>query len=104
MSTAADLDFDRLLDGQVALITGAASGQGRAAARCSSARHGARVVVADVNDEGSRETVRLLEERRRRDRGARRRVAAAPTSARWSPRRWSGSAASTSSTTTRRCR
>ena len=33
MSTASDLDFGRLLDGQVALITGAASGQGRAAAR-----------------------------------------------------------------------
>jgi NAD(P)-dependent dehydrogenase (short-subunit alcohol dehydrogenase family) len=61
-TTAADLDFSRLLDGKVALITGAASGQGRAAATLFGA-HGAKVVVADVNDEGSAETVRLLEER-----------------------------------------
>ena len=59
--TAADLDFHRLLDGKVALITGAASGQGRAAARLFGAQ-GAKVVVADVNDEGSAETVRMLEE------------------------------------------
>ncbi len=62
MSTAADLDFDRLLADRVALITGAASGQGRAAALLFGA-HGAKVVVADVNDDGSAETVRLLEER-----------------------------------------
>lgn len=49
------------LAGRVALITGAASGQGRAAAVLF-AGHGARVVVADVNDEGARETVRLVEE------------------------------------------
>jgi len=60
-TTAANLDFRRLLDGKVALITGAASGQGRAAARLFGA-HGAKVVVADVNAEGSAETVRLLEE------------------------------------------
>jgi NAD(P)-dependent dehydrogenase (short-subunit alcohol dehydrogenase family) len=60
-TTAANLDFRRLLDGKVALITGAASGQGRAAALLFGA-HGAKVVVADVNDEGSAETVRLLEE------------------------------------------
>jgi NAD(P)-dependent dehydrogenase (short-subunit alcohol dehydrogenase family) len=60
-TTAADLDFRRLLDGKVALITGAASGQGRAAARLFGA-HGAKIVVADVNDEGSADTVRLLEE------------------------------------------
>jgi NAD(P)-dependent dehydrogenase (short-subunit alcohol dehydrogenase family) len=60
-TTAANLDFRRLLDDQVALITGAASGQGRAAALLFGA-HGAKVVVADVNDEGSAETVRLLEE------------------------------------------
>jgi 3-oxoacyl-[acyl-carrier protein] reductase len=62
MSTAADLDFDRLLADRVALITGAASGQGRAAALLFGA-HGAKVVVADVNDDGSAETVRLIEER-----------------------------------------
>jgi NAD(P)-dependent dehydrogenase (short-subunit alcohol dehydrogenase family) len=61
MATAANLDFRRLLDGQVALITGAASGQGRAAALLFGA-HGAKVVVADINDVGAAETVRLLEE------------------------------------------
>jgi NAD(P)-dependent dehydrogenase (short-subunit alcohol dehydrogenase family) len=54
-------DFDRLLDGRVALITGSGSGQGRAAALVM-ARHGARIVVVDFNEEGARETVRLLEE------------------------------------------
>jgi NAD(P)-dependent dehydrogenase (short-subunit alcohol dehydrogenase family) len=62
MTTAANLDFGSLLDGKVALITGAASGQGRAAAQLFGA-HGAKVVVADINDDGSAETVRLLEER-----------------------------------------
>ena len=61
MTTAAGLDFSALLPEKVALITGAASGQGRAAAALFGA-HGARVVVADVNDEGSSETVRMLEE------------------------------------------
>ena len=48
------------LDGRVALITGAASGQGRAAARLF-ADHGARTVVADINDGGAKETVQLIE-------------------------------------------
>lgn len=48
------------LDGKVALITGAASGQGRAAARLF-AENGARIVVADINDEGSKETVEMIE-------------------------------------------
>ncbi len=61
MVHAAGLDFDGLLDGKVALITGAASGQGRAAGLLFGAQ-GARVVVADVNDEGSAETVKMLEE------------------------------------------
>lgn len=47
------------LGGKVALITGAASGQGRAAAVLF-ARHGARIVVADVNDAGANETVALV--------------------------------------------
>jgi NAD(P)-dependent dehydrogenase (short-subunit alcohol dehydrogenase family) len=59
--TAIGLDYARLLPDKVALITGAASGQGRAAALLFGA-HGARVVVADVNDEGSAETVGMLEE------------------------------------------
>jgi 3-oxoacyl-[acyl-carrier protein] reductase len=51
---------DRLLEGKVALITGAASGQGRAAAVLF-ARHGAAIAVVDVNDEGAAETVALVE-------------------------------------------
>jgi len=54
-------DFNRLLDGRVALITGSGSGQGRAAALLM-AHHGARVVVVDVNEEAAAETVSLLEE------------------------------------------
>jgi 3-oxoacyl-[acyl-carrier protein] reductase len=45
---------------KVAVITGAASGQGRAAALRFSAA-GARIVVADVNDDGAAETVRMVE-------------------------------------------
>jgi 3-oxoacyl-[acyl-carrier protein] reductase len=45
--------------GKVALITGAASGQGRAAAVLF-ARHGARVVVVDLNQEGATETVEMV--------------------------------------------
>jgi NAD(P)-dependent dehydrogenase (short-subunit alcohol dehydrogenase family) len=48
-----------LLEGKVALITGAASGIGRATARLF-AEEGAVLVLADVDEEGGRETVRLL--------------------------------------------
>jgi NAD(P)-dependent dehydrogenase (short-subunit alcohol dehydrogenase family) len=54
------MDWDALLADKVALITGAASGQGRAAAELFAA-HGARVVVVDIDDAGSRETVALIE-------------------------------------------
>ncbi len=47
------------LSGQVAIITGAASGIGRAAA-VEFARQGAAVVVADVDDAGGEETVRRV--------------------------------------------
>jgi NAD(P)-dependent dehydrogenase (short-subunit alcohol dehydrogenase family) len=56
----ADMADDRLLEGRVALITGSASGQGRAAAERFAA-HGAAIAVVDVNDEGSAETVRRVE-------------------------------------------
>jgi NAD(P)-dependent dehydrogenase (short-subunit alcohol dehydrogenase family) len=46
--------------GKVAFVTGAASGIGRAAA-LAFAREGAGVVVADVSEQGSQETVRLVE-------------------------------------------
>jgi NAD(P)-dependent dehydrogenase (short-subunit alcohol dehydrogenase family) len=45
--------------GKVALVTGAASGIGRAAAQIFS-RERAKVVVVDINDEGGRETVFLV--------------------------------------------
>jgi NAD(P)-dependent dehydrogenase (short-subunit alcohol dehydrogenase family) len=49
-----------LLDGKVALVTGAGSGIGRATS-LEMVRNGARVAVADVNEEGGRETVDTIE-------------------------------------------
>ena len=49
-----------LLDGKSALVTGAGSGIGRATS-LEMARNGARVAVADVNEEGGRETVDAIE-------------------------------------------
>jgi NAD(P)-dependent dehydrogenase (short-subunit alcohol dehydrogenase family) len=49
------------LEGKVAIVTGAASGIGRAVAAVY-ARQGAKVVVSDVTEEGGEETVRLIEE------------------------------------------
>ena len=48
------------LEGKVALITGTGSGQGQAAA-LKFAREGALVVGCDLNEEGSRETMGLVE-------------------------------------------
>jgi NAD(P)-dependent dehydrogenase (short-subunit alcohol dehydrogenase family) len=49
------------LEGKIALVTGAGSGIGRAAA-LAFARAGATVVVADVVADGGKETVRLIEQ------------------------------------------
>lgn len=49
------------IDGKVAIVTGAASGIGRATAQ-SLAAAGASVVVADVNREGAEQTVMSIEE------------------------------------------
>ena len=50
---------DRLLESKVAIVTGAASGIGRATAQLF-ARHGARVAVLDVDDAGGSETVESI--------------------------------------------
>ena len=49
------------LKGKVAIVTGGASGIGRATALVF-AREGARVVVADVAADGGKETVNLIKE------------------------------------------
>ena len=48
------------MDGKVALVTGAASGIGRATALLF-AEKGDKVVIADIAPEGGQETVRLIE-------------------------------------------
>ncbi|MGH7987160.1 MAG: glucose 1-dehydrogenase [Candidatus Binataceae bacterium] len=50
-----------ILDGKVALITGAGSGIGRATARIF-AREAARLVLADVVEEGGNETLKLVKQ------------------------------------------
>ncbi|GAA0230925.1 SDR family oxidoreductase [Actinomadura nitritigenes] len=52
--------MSEVLEGKSALITGAAQGIGAATARLFAAR-GARVVVADVNEDGGKETVAAIE-------------------------------------------
>ena len=58
-------------EGKVAFVTGAASSIGRAAA-IAFALEGASVVVADISDQGSQETTRMI--KGASGRGARRQV------------------------------
>ena len=50
------------LEGKVALVTGGASGIGRATA-LTFAREGAKLVVADLNADGGQQTVHLITEK-----------------------------------------
>jgi NAD(P)-dependent dehydrogenase (short-subunit alcohol dehydrogenase family) len=56
------IDRKARLDGKVAVITGAASGIGRATAILF-AREGARLALADVHEEGLKETLKLVEKK-----------------------------------------
>ncbi len=49
------------LDGKVALVTGGASGIGRATA-LTFAREGAKLIVADMNEDGGQQTVHMITE------------------------------------------
>jgi NAD(P)-dependent dehydrogenase (short-subunit alcohol dehydrogenase family) len=50
------------VEGKVALVTGGASGIGRATA-LTFAREGAKLVVADMNEDGGHQTVHMITEK-----------------------------------------
>ena len=49
------------LDGKVALVTGGSSGIGRATA-LTFAREGAKLIIADMNEDGGQQTVHMITE------------------------------------------
>src|ERR671925_2211633 len=51
----------RRVEGKVALVTGGATGMGRATA-LTFAREGAKLVIADMNEEGGHQTVHMITE------------------------------------------
>lgn len=53
--------MSKSLDGKIALVTGAASGIGRATALIM-AREGAKLVIADMNEDGGQQTVHMITE------------------------------------------
>jgi NAD(P)-dependent dehydrogenase (short-subunit alcohol dehydrogenase family) len=53
------MDWTKLVDNKVALVTGAASGIGRATAQLF-AQHGAKVVVVDVDETGGQQTAKNI--------------------------------------------
>ena len=89
-----------MLEGKSAVVMGAGSGVGRASA-LRFAEEGAKVVVADIDLEGAKETVRQIEAAGGTAIADRvRRVAGEPTSRRPSQSRCRTSGASTSCSTT----
>lgn len=56
------MSISKRLDGKVILITGSAGGQGREEATLF-AKHGAKLVLTDINEQGLSETVSLIEDR-----------------------------------------
>jgi NAD(P)-dependent dehydrogenase (short-subunit alcohol dehydrogenase family) len=59
--TEDQLEMAGILDGKVAIITGAASGIGRATSQIF-AREGAKLLLADLQEDGGNETVKLVKE------------------------------------------
>ena len=53
-------NLSRLIKGRVALITGAASGMGKATAQVFAAE-GARVIVADINEDEAKNVCKQIE-------------------------------------------